>query len=72
MITTLVVALDLASDGHRALPVVRALAELGVVDVELLTVSTPNLADDVDRVRAQPASHRQRLASPFLRSSAWL
>jgi nucleotide-binding universal stress UspA family protein len=50
MITTLVVALDLASDGDRALPVVRALAELGVVDVELLTVSTPNLADDVDRV----------------------
>jgi len=48
MITTLVVALDLEPDGDRALPVVHALAELGDVDVELLTVSSPNLPDDVD------------------------
>jgi nucleotide-binding universal stress UspA family protein len=39
MFTTLVVPLDLTSDGDRALPVARALADLGDVDVELVTVA---------------------------------
>ena len=42
MYTTLVVGLDLEPDGDRALPVVRALAELADVSIELLTV-TPRL-----------------------------
>ena len=34
--------------GDRALPVARGLAELGEIPVELLTVSSPQLAEDVD------------------------
>ena len=45
---SIVVALDLEAGGDRALAVVRSLAELGEVPVELLTVSSPNLAEDID------------------------
>ena len=46
--TSIVVALDLESGGDRALPVARALAEQSGVPVELLTVSSPNVNDDID------------------------
>jgi nucleotide-binding universal stress UspA family protein len=44
----IIVALDLDANGDRALPVARALAQLGDVPVELLTVSSPNVAEDLD------------------------
>jgi nucleotide-binding universal stress UspA family protein len=43
-----VVALDFDAGGDRALPVARSLAERSGVPVELLTVSSPNAAGDVD------------------------
>ena len=46
--TSIVVALDLEANGDRALPVARGLAELGGIPVELLTVSSPHIAEDVD------------------------
>ena len=46
--TSIVVALDLESGGDHALPVARALAEQGGVPVELLTVSSPNIDEDID------------------------
>lgn len=49
MFTSIVVALDLETDGDRALPVVRALSRLAVVDVELLTVSAPRMAEEIDQ-----------------------
>ena len=48
MFTTIAVALDLGADGDRALPVVRTLSELGDVEVELLTVDSPNVPLAVD------------------------
>lgn len=48
MFTSMVVALDLQTDGDRALPVVRALSGLGALDVELLTVSAPLMAEKID------------------------
>ena len=48
MFTSLVVALDLEASGDRALPVVRALARLADVAVELVTVSSPLVAEDID------------------------
>ena len=48
MFTSLVVALDLEAGGDRALPVVRALARLADVAVELVTVSSPRVAEDID------------------------
>jgi nucleotide-binding universal stress UspA family protein len=46
--TSMVVALDLEANGDRALPVARELAELGDIPVELLTVSSPHVTEDVD------------------------
>ena len=46
--TSIVVALDLESGGDHALPVARALAEQSGVPVELLTVSSPNIDEDID------------------------
>ena len=46
--TSIVVALDLESGGDHALPVARVLAEQGGVPVELLTVSSPNVDEDID------------------------
>ena len=46
--TSLVVALDFEANGDRALPIARGLAELGGIPVELLTVSSPHLAADLD------------------------
>jgi nucleotide-binding universal stress UspA family protein len=43
-----IVALDLAPNGDRALDVVRSLAAIGRAPVDLLTVSSPNLSEDVD------------------------
>jgi nucleotide-binding universal stress UspA family protein len=43
-----VVALDLAANGDRALGVVRSLARVGRIRIELLTVSSPNLSEDLD------------------------
>ena len=43
-----IVALDLAPNGDRALGVVRSLARVGRIRIELLTVSSPNLSEDVD------------------------
>ena len=43
MFTTLVVALDLESDGDRALPIVQALAKASAANVELVTVSEPGM-----------------------------
>lgn len=48
MFKTLVVALDLEADGDRALPVVKALAGAGKVDVDLITVSEPGMSCAVD------------------------
>ena len=45
---SIVVALDLESGGDRALPVARSLAEQGGIPVELLTVSSPNVPEDID------------------------
>jgi nucleotide-binding universal stress UspA family protein len=45
---SIVVALDLEANGDRALPVARALAERGHIPVELLTVSSPGVDEDVD------------------------
>jgi nucleotide-binding universal stress UspA family protein len=50
---SIVVALDLEASGDRALPVVRALAERSGVPVELFTVSSPNLAEEVDTFELQ-------------------
>ncbi len=46
--SSIVVALDLGSSGDRALLVARSLAEHSNIPVELVTVSSPNVADDVD------------------------
>jgi nucleotide-binding universal stress UspA family protein len=46
--TSIVVALDLQPNGDRALPVARAMAERGHIPVELLTVSSPGVDEDVD------------------------
>ena len=46
--SSIVVALDLGSTGDRALVVARSLAEHSGIPVELVTVSSPNVADDVD------------------------
>ena len=46
--TSIIVALDLEANGDRALPVARRLAELGRIPVELLTVSSPHVAEDLD------------------------
>jgi nucleotide-binding universal stress UspA family protein len=46
--SSIVVALDLEAAGDRAVPVARALAGLGHVAAELLTVSSPRLAEDID------------------------
>ena len=48
LFTTVAVALDLEADGDRALPVVRTLSELGDVEVELLTVDSPNVPLAID------------------------
>jgi nucleotide-binding universal stress UspA family protein len=48
MFQTLVVALDLAEDGDRALPVARALATHGPVAVDLVTVSEPGMPTGAD------------------------
>jgi nucleotide-binding universal stress UspA family protein len=45
---SIVVAVDLEPSGDRALPIVRALGEYGRIPVELLTVSSPHSATDVD------------------------
>jgi nucleotide-binding universal stress UspA family protein len=45
---SIVVAVDFESNGDRALAVVRSLALLGRVPVQLLTVSSPNLDEDTD------------------------
>jgi hypothetical protein len=54
--TSIVVALDLEASGDRALPVARALAERGHIPVELLTVSSPAVDEDV--VDADDAERR--------------
>jgi nucleotide-binding universal stress UspA family protein len=46
--TSLIVALDLDATGDRALPVAHALAKCGALPVHLLTVSSPNITEDVD------------------------
>ena len=48
MFNSIVVAVDLVSNVHRALPVARSLAELGNLPIQLLTVSTPSMAEEVD------------------------
>ncbi len=48
MFNSIVVAVDLASNVHRALPVARSLAELGNLPIQLLTVSAPWTADEID------------------------
>ena len=48
MFTSIVVALDLEWQGDRALPIAQALSELGDVSVELLTVSSPSMSEEVD------------------------
>ncbi len=48
MFTSLVVALDLEANGDRALPVVQSLSRLADVAVELVTVSSPLVAEDID------------------------
>ena len=45
---SIVVALDLEDGGDRALPVARSLPTRSDVRVELLTVASPNVPDDVD------------------------
>ena len=48
MVRTLVVGLDLEEDGDRSLPVVRALAARGSVDVELVTVTAATVSSAAD------------------------
>ena len=48
MFNSIVVALDLVSNVHRALPVARSLAELGNLPIQLLTVSAPWMAEEID------------------------
>jgi hypothetical protein len=43
-----IVALDLASNVRRALPVARSLAELGDLPMQLLTVSPPWVSEQID------------------------
>jgi nucleotide-binding universal stress UspA family protein len=45
---SIVVAVDLVSNVHRALPVARSLADLGNLPIQLLTVSTPWMAEEID------------------------
>jgi nucleotide-binding universal stress UspA family protein len=57
-LSSLVVALDLVEDvGDRALPIVRSLAHLGNIAIELLTVSSPNLDEDVDAYELERRRH---------------
>ena len=48
MFRSIVVAVDLAPDGDRALPVARALGAAGDLPVELLTVSSPHMDEATD------------------------
>lgn len=48
MFTSIVVATDLAADGDRALPVARALVDIGGPSVDLLTVTSPHVTGEVD------------------------
>ena len=48
MFTSIVVALDLEREGDRALPIAYALSELGDVSVELLTVQSPFVSEEID------------------------
>lgn len=57
MFKTLVVALDLEADGDRALPVVQALARIGPVRVDLVTVSSPGMPMAADTYELE---HRAR------------
>jgi nucleotide-binding universal stress UspA family protein len=45
---SIVVALDLESNVHRALPVARSLAELGGLPIQLLTVSAAWMSEEID------------------------
>jgi nucleotide-binding universal stress UspA family protein len=58
MFKTLVVALDLEADGDRALPIVRALARSGTVDVDLVTVSSPGLPTAPDAYELARRAHQ--------------
>ncbi len=49
-----IVALDLASNDHRALPVARSLTELGGVPIELLAASPPWLSEQIDTCELEP------------------
>jgi nucleotide-binding universal stress UspA family protein len=57
MFKTLVVALDLEADGDRALPIVRALARSGKVDVDLITVTSPGLPTAPDAYELAKRAH---------------
>jgi nucleotide-binding universal stress UspA family protein len=63
---SIVVALDLEASGDRALAVARSLALLGRVPVELLTVSSPNLAEHADSFELA-----QRAAKVGGRATTW-
>ena len=60
MFNSIVVALDLASNVHRALPVARSLAELGGLLIQLLTVSpAAGWLGDVEGALTDPNRRRQ-------------
>ena len=58
MFKTLVVALDLEADGDRALRVVQALARLGPVRVDLVTVSSPGMPTAADAYELERRARR--------------
>ena len=56
MFNSIVVALDLASNDHRALPVARSLTELGGLPIQLLAASPPWLSERIDTCELEPRS----------------
>jgi hypothetical protein len=68
-VRSIVVALDLESGGDRALPVARSLAEQGGIPVELLTVSSPNVSEDIDTYELNRRHATTAGRTPCARSS---
>jgi nucleotide-binding universal stress UspA family protein len=50
---SIVVALDLVSNVHRALPVARSLAEFGNLPIQLMSVSAPWMSEEIDAYKLE-------------------
>ena len=66
MFNSIVVALDLGSNVHRALPVARALAELGNLPVQVQTVS-PWMSEGMDTDELERLANTHGLSPQSMR-----